>query len=184
MDAFIGEIRVFPWSFPPYGWLTCDGSSVPIMQQQALYGVIGAMYGGDTRNFNLPNLMGRVPMGTGNGPGLTPRTIGQSVGGVESVALRYAEMAAHTHGMTMLNAAQATTTSAPTAATSLLTRLFSGNGINLCKNFLVGSTTTPNSTLSPLTIGVVGTGAAHENRQPVLAMNFCICVIGEYPVHQ
>lgn len=96
-DPFIGEITIFAGNFAPMGWLFCDGSELPIVQYQALYSLIGTYYGGNgTTTFKLPDLRGRVPMGYGNGPSLTPRQIGAS-GGAEKVAIAANEMPAHSH---------------------------------------------------------------------------------------
>jgi len=62
MDGYIGEIRAFAFNFTPDYWLPCDGRSLPIAQNQALYAIIGTIYGGSGNNFNLPNLQGRAPV--------------------------------------------------------------------------------------------------------------------------
>jgi hypothetical protein len=69
----IGEIRIMAFTYAPMGWAFCNGATLPIAQYQALYAVIGTTYGEDGRtNFMLPNLQGRAPIGSGNGPLLTP----------------------------------------------------------------------------------------------------------------
>lgn len=83
-DAYIGEIRLFAGNYPPVNWEICAGQLLPISNNTALYAVIGNIYGGDGRsNFALPDLRGRVPVGYGTAPGLTPKIIGQR-GGTES----------------------------------------------------------------------------------------------------
>ncbi len=72
MDPYIGEIRLFGGSYAPMGWAFCFGQILPIQGNQALFTVIGTTYGGDGKNtFALPNMMERVPMGYGKGPGLS-----------------------------------------------------------------------------------------------------------------
>jgi len=84
IDPFIGEIIMFGGNFAPRGWALCQGQLLPINQYSALFSLVGTYYGGDGRTtFGLPDLRGRVPMGVGNGPGLTPRSWGQK-GGVET----------------------------------------------------------------------------------------------------
>jgi microcystin-dependent protein len=183
MDGFIGEVRAFSWNWPPEGWLFCNGSAVPQQQQQALYAVIGNQFGGSGSNFNLPNLMGRAPMGAGAGPGLTPRTVGAPVNGAESVTVTSTQMPAHSHDMVVQQPTGTTgMTSGPTANTSMLSRTFSGNGNNTCKDFVSSTTMAPNTTLPPTTLAQTGAGGAHENRQPYLALNFCICINGVFPI--
>ena len=81
-DPFYGEIRAFAFPFAPADWAYCNGQSVSIQQNQALFAVIGTMYGGNVSQyiFNLPNLQGQVPVGPGMAPGLTPRTVAQPIG--------------------------------------------------------------------------------------------------------
>jgi microcystin-dependent protein len=96
-SAFIGEIRIFPYATVPSGWLSCDGQSLAIGSYPDLFSVVGTRYGGDgVASFNLPDLRGRVPVGPGQGPGLTSRNLGES-GGVEAETLALAEVPSHTH---------------------------------------------------------------------------------------
>ena len=81
MDDFIGVVKLFTGNYAPAGWHFCDGSLLPIQQYAALFSIIGTTYGGDGRtNFALPDLRGRVPVGSGNGTGLTPRHQGELFG--------------------------------------------------------------------------------------------------------
>jgi microcystin-dependent protein len=85
-EPFIGEISMFGGNFAPRDWAMCDGQILPISQHQALFSLLGTMYGGDGRTtFALPDLRGRAPIHQGSGPGLTPRRIGHR-GGTESVS--------------------------------------------------------------------------------------------------
>jgi len=98
-DQFLGEIRIVPFNFAPRGWATCDGQIMPISQNSALFSLFGVNYGGNGQsNFGLPNFQGSVPISQGDGPGLTPRTVGE-VGGSPTVTLIASEMAAHTHNL-------------------------------------------------------------------------------------
>jgi len=80
-EGTIGEIRMFAGTFAPQDWMLCAGQLLPIEQYTALYSVIGVNYGGNgMNNFALPDLRGRVPVGAGQGIGLTPINVGQFIG--------------------------------------------------------------------------------------------------------
>jgi microcystin-dependent protein len=86
-EALIGEIKMFAGNFAPRGWAFCNGQLLPISQNSALFSILGTTYGGDGRTtFALPDLRGRVPIGPGNGPGLSTYIPGQK-GGQENVTL-------------------------------------------------------------------------------------------------
>jgi len=108
MDNYLGEVRIFAGNYAPEGWQFCNGQSLSVSEYQALYSLIGTTYGGDGVNtFALPDLRGRVPVGVGSGPGLTPRVLGQS-GGSEEVALVESQIPAHGHNLTV-NTSEAST---------------------------------------------------------------------------
>lgn len=94
---FVAEIMIFPFNFPPLGFAFCQGQLLPISSNTALFSLVGTYYGGDGKsNFALPDLQGRVPIGMGQGPGLTLHDIGET-GGTETVTLTVAELPSHTH---------------------------------------------------------------------------------------
>ena len=181
-DNFIGEIRIMGFDYAPMDWALCNGQEVPIAQYQALYSIIGIRYGGDGKNtFGLPNLQGQVPMGTGSGPGLTPRRI-DAMAGEESVRLSVSEMPTHNHTVTakMVTATIATDmTAAPVVGSSWLSRQVRVSNQTAIPGF--NKNDAPNTTLSSQIIASNGSGGAHENRQPCLALNFCIALNGWYP---
>jgi microcystin-dependent protein len=79
METYIGQIILFAGNYAPEGWAFCHGQLLPILNNQALFSIIGTTYGGNgTTNFALPDLRGRVPIGMGQGPGLNPVTIGET----------------------------------------------------------------------------------------------------------
>ncbi|HXO74591.1 MAG TPA: tail fiber protein, partial [Puia sp.] len=83
-EPFVSQIQLFPFNFAPRGWAMCNGQILAINQNQALFSLLGTQYGGNgTTNFALPNLQGRIPVGFGQGPGLTLYSIGEN-GGIES----------------------------------------------------------------------------------------------------
>src|SRR5438034_4503587 len=96
-DPFVAEIRLFGFNFAPKGWAMCNGQLLPISQNTALFSLLGTTYGGNGQTtFALPNLQGSVPMGAGQGQGLSVRDLGEA-GGSEAVTLLASEMPAHTH---------------------------------------------------------------------------------------
>src|ERR671926_36943 len=98
-DPFVAEIRIFPFNFAPKGWAWCNGQLLPISQNTALFSVLGTTFGGDGKStFALPDLRGRVPISSGQGPGLEAYSLGQK-GGTERVTLTSAQMPAHSHAM-------------------------------------------------------------------------------------
>src|SRR5215203_4980256 len=157
-EPFIGQIQIFPYNFAPRGWATCSGQILSISQNTALFSLLGTTYGGNGQTtFALPDLRGRIALGPGTGPGLTPRDLGE-LAGEESHTLLVSEMPAHGHGFKASSATA--TTSDPhsgTFATPLLTpRLQS----------LYSDTT--NASANPAMIAPAGGGQPHENRQPYL----------------
>src|SRR3974390_2972807 len=96
-EPFLGAIRMGGWNFAPLGWAPCDGQSLAISQNTALFALLGTNYGGNgISNFSLPDLRGRVAIHWGQAPGLSPYNIGQ-VGGEEAVTLTTNQMPQHTH---------------------------------------------------------------------------------------
>ena len=173
-DPYIGEIRPFGFNFAPRNWAMCQGQLLSIAQNTALFSILGTTYGGNgTNNFGLPDLRGRVPMGMGAGPGLTQYVEGDQVGS-NGVTLLSSQMPAHTH---TLNAGiLSTPNAAQNVATPSATAFFGLSG----PNNTYSDTATPNTTLNSAALATVG-GQAHENQQPYLALNFCICVAGVFP---
>jgi microcystin-dependent protein len=92
MEPFIGQVMLFAGNFAPVGWAFCNGQLMSIAEYTALFSILGTTYGGDgITTFALPDLQGRAPIGTGNGPGLSPQTLGES-SGQESVTLTSANL--------------------------------------------------------------------------------------------
>src|SRR6185503_4216533 len=105
-QPFLSEIKLVSFNFAPQGWAFCDGQLLPIAQNQALFSLLGTYYGGNgVTTFALPDLRGRLPMhtGSGPGPGLSPRSLGET-GGTETVTLISTQMPAHSHSLQVDNA--------------------------------------------------------------------------------
>jgi len=193
-DAFIGEIRAFGFTWTPDGWLPCNGATFPISQFTALYSVIGNAFGGTVnQTFAVPNLQGAstpqgspghgyTPIGSGQGPNLSSRVFSQTVGEV-SVAVNQSQMASHLHSMTLAAGASGATEIGTPDATSYVARPVNTTVTPpvALQAFVQASATPANTTMALATLGAYGGGLPHENRQPLLAMNFCINWNGFFP---
>lgn len=170
---FLGEIQVFGFNYVPYGWASCNGATLQIRQNTALFSLIGTQYGGDgVTTFQLPNLVGRAPCSQGTGPGLTQRVVGETFG-ANSVQLTPAQMPNHTHQLSMTRQRDTTLVHATPVTNDGLVVITSTSAFT--------SGTPPNTTLSSKTISTEGASQAHENRQPLVALNFCIALQGQFP---
>jgi len=173
MDVYIGTILLFAGNYPPLGWMFCAGQLLSITQNQALFAVLGTMYGGNgTTNFALPDLRGRVPVGVGQGIGLSTVEINQQ-GGAETVTLTPNQMPIHSH---LLNAASTQTSATPIGN---LPAPVPGDESNLAA---FGSDVAGQMAANAIT--AAGQGQAHENRQPYLGLNYIIAVQGLFPPHE
>lgn len=167
-DPFVAEIRIFTFNFAPKGWSFCNGQLLPISQNTALFSLLGTYYGGDGKStFGLPNLQGNVPIGTGQGPGLSDRFIGET-GGTPSVTLLQSEMPSHNHNaqVGVGNPAEASNPS---------------NQVLSVTNRAVYDNVTSASTMSPQSLSLAGSSHPHNNMQPYLGLNYCIALQGVYP---
>jgi microcystin-dependent protein len=170
---FLGEIQIFGFNFVTTGWAACNGATLPLTQNSALFSLIGTAYGGNgTSTFQLPNLAARVACSQGTGPGLTSRAIGESFG--ESAhTLVTGEMPMHTHSMSIHGQSNTAYRSGTPQAGNWLAGPFVA--LSLVTNG------TANTTLSPNEVGPAGGSQPHENRQPFLALNYCIALSGAFP---
>ncbi len=167
-DAFVAEIRVFPFNFPPRGWATCDGQLLPISQNTALFSLVGTFYGGNgVNNFALPNLRDSFALGQGQGPGLTERFVGET-GGSAAVSLLPTEMPVHRH----------TLAATPSATTTVPTGAAMAPPVDGSVAYRTPGVLTP---MAAESISPAGSGGAHENRQPYLTFTFCIALQGIFP---
>ena len=175
MEPFLGQITLFPFNFAPKGWAFCQGQLLPISQNTALFSLLGTYYGGNgTTTFGLPDLRGRVPVGQGQGPGLSDYDIG-GVQGVETVTLLATQSPSHSHPFQAF-AVQATT-NAPSGA-------LPAQGHSTGRGAPAVNTYAPPQTAVPLASGQVnpaGNGQPHNNLQPYLTLNWCIAMQGIYP---
>ena len=167
-EAFLGEIRMFSFDFPPKGWASCNGQLLAINNNQALFALLGTNYGGNGQTtFALPDLRGRVPMHTLTGnPGQR--------GGAVSHTLTSAEMPAHSH--VLLAEAPGNPAYTPAPGGAVLSSVPAG-AINMF------SPADGSAAMSAAALAPVGGGQPHNNMQPYATSMFAICLAGIFPSH-
>jgi len=167
-QAILGEIYLVPYNFSPKGFADCNGQLLSISQNTALFSLLGTTYGGDGKStFALPDLRDRVPVGAGQGPGLSDYVEGQS-GGESSHILTYAEMPYHNHAL-MADSGGGTSAHAQ------------GNVFARRADRVPVYAATSSTTASVSAIGMTGGGSAHNNLQPYLGLKYIIALQGVYP---
>lgn len=183
-EPFIGEIKMFGGNFAPRGYALCDGQLLPINTNQALFSILGTIYGGDGRTtFGLPDLRGRVAMHPGRGPGLTPRQLGQKSGS-ETVTLSIMEIPSHNHPGTVKVADQNGTTH--NASDGYLGRRaidVDANPPETVEMYVPPTTATfgGNRKLDGVVTNNVGGNQSHQNMQPYQCVNYIIALQGIFP---
>lgn len=174
-SPYLGEIRMFAGNFAPRSNAYCAGQTLAIAQNSALFSLLGTYYGGNgTSTFNLPDLRGRMPLGMGQGPGLSNYTIGEQTG-TESVTLSVAQLPMHNHLPTATNVATGTVPSPAGRIPAALTTPFT--------KFWVQDANKTGSPLplSPTALHTQGGSQPHENRMPIIAISIIIALQGIFP---
>lgn len=171
-DPFLGQIAVFSWNNIPSGWMPCDGRLLNIQEYTALYSLLSVQFGGDGRlTFALPDLRGRTPMGLNYAAPQGTRA------GTDAVALTLGQMPLHTHPVNV-TAGSATSVGPKTHAMATDTAYTSAVPLKVYAPL----DTSQLQPLSDRTVQFSGAGEAHENRQPSLALSYCIATRGTYPM--
>jgi len=166
-EPFLGQIQMFSFNFAPQGWATCSGQLLPINQNQALFSLLGTMYGGNGQtNFALPDLRGMVPIHVGGG-----FTQGERFG-EQSHTLTLNEMPLHQHVAAADNSGPAATQGNIPAATKRLSGSNPGEGYGSFSNALP---------MAPAAITNAGGSQPHNNLMPYSVTAFCIALIGIFP---
>ncbi len=171
-EPFVGEIRMFAGNFAPRGWAFCDGQLLAVSQNDALFSLLGTIYGGDGRTtFGLPDLRGRIPLHAGTGPGLSPRRLGAKSGS-ENETLTTNQLASHSHDWNANKAAA--TGSSPAGKVVAATS---------------GAPTFYRATSQTVDFAgdiILNTGGSqpHTNLMPTLCIHFIIALVGIYPSRQ
>ncbi len=168
-EPFVGEIRMFAGNFAPRGWAFCDGQLLAVSQNDALFSLLGTIYGGDGRTtFGLPDLRGRLPIHAGQGPGLSNRRLGAR-GGAENVTLTVNQLASHSHGVSAVN------TPATETAPGANETLAQSQGYDLYVP------TGGQTAMASANVSSVGGSRSHTNLMPFLCIHFIIALVGIYP---
>lgn len=162
-QPYVGEIRMFAGTFAPAGWMFCDGSLVPISENETLFQLIGTTYGGDGEStFALPDLRGRIPVHQGNG------FILAETGGAEEITLTISQIPIHTHPLlASMNVSQDSNPSNKVLGQS-------GSALLYIQD-------TTDSNMNPQAVVSVGGSQPHTNFQPYLCVNFIISLFGIFP---
>jgi microcystin-dependent protein len=173
---FMGEIKIIPWNFPPKGWAFCNGQTLPINQNQALFSLFGTTYGGNGQNtFALPNMQGMVPIHMGNG-----FIIGEK-GGETAHTLNTGEMPAHNHFVQTDVTTDAKSNFSAPAATEIFSLAVGvpSSGASFPVNpYGAGA---PGGILAPASVSPFGSSQPHSNMQPYLVLNFIVALQGAFP---
>lgn len=181
MDEFMGTIKMFAGNFAPRNWMFCQGQILSISSNTALYSLLGTTYGGNGQTtFALPNLEGRVPVGAGAGPGLSPYEPGQ-MGGNETTSLIVGNLPAHSHAAKLSVSSENAAQSKAASGASIAAPGYP-DGRNFTPTYGY-NTSNPDTGLNEGSISVAMTGGSQpfDNRQPYTGMNYIICVQGIYP---
>jgi len=160
---FMSEIKIISWNFAPQGWAFCNGQFLPINQNQALFSLLGTMYGGNGQTtFALPDFRGRIPVHIG------PQSIQGQAGGQEAHTVTLSEMPAHNHFASVQPANADSANPVNNYLAGVITFMYRDNISNL-------------TTIHPQTISNTGGSQPHENRQPFLVLAFIIALQGAFP---
>lgn len=182
MEPTLAEIRLFAGNFAPRGWAFCDGQLLPISQNQALFSLLGTIYGGDGRTtFALPDLRGRAPIAPRHGPGLSDYREGQK-GGVETVTLIETQIPGHNHSATPQLQTGMAGNVAPATATQAGPQTSAGTTQIPAYSQAAADTTLAGSAVTgSVALANAGGNQSHENRQPWIALNYIIALQGIFP---
>lgn len=174
-DQYLGEIRMVGFNFAPAGWALCNGQTISIAQNAALFSLLGTYYGGDgIQTFQLPNLQGRFPLHQGTGVGLPTYVIGQS-GGTVNTNILTSNLPSHSHlvNASSNNADQNSPVGSIPAATNT-----GGRGATLYPTY---TQTAANGTMLASMIQPTGNNAPLSILNPYLTINFIIALTGIFP---
>jgi microcystin-dependent protein len=180
-EPFMGQIEIFSFNFAPKQWAKCTGQLLSISQNQALFSLLGTTYGGDGRTtFKLPDLQSRVAVSVGKDRVQVDWVRGQA-DGEESLAVTSMQLATHDHTVMAASGTDVTkNTQFPGNTVGLGQTVGDDQGTSMAVNAYVADA----KPAAALHYSAVSPGPAahpHENRMPVLALNFCISLVGVFP---
>lgn len=169
LQPFLGQVMPVSFNFAPRNWAFCNGQTLAINQNQALFSLLGTIYGGDgITTFKLPDLRARTPIGVNSNGGYVP---GQ-IGGTESVALNSQQIPQHMHTVNY--------SSTNGAARNPANALYGNTGTGAA-NAIYANASGNQVPLNPATVSLTGNNLPHSNMQPYLVLNFCIALAGVFP---
>lgn len=175
---YLGAIKLFAGNYAIFGYALAQGQILPLSQYQALFALLGTTYGGNgTSNFQLPNLQSSLPIGQGNGQGLTPRVIGET-GGVENVTLQSTTVPPHSH---VFNAASAVNGSSGSVAGATVLLGPVDAGTQGAFYAPAGAPGFAAAVLNQGAIGPAGGNQPHNNIQPSMGITYIIAMSGIFP---
>ena len=178
-EPFIAEIRMFACGYAPRLWADCDGGTLQIADNSALFSVIGTIYGGNGRtSMGLPSLSGRAPMHAGHGPGLSFQQLGMKWG-FDAVPLTHDQLPPHNHDINV-NSEPASTDE---GANMLLAKGSKSSGPVPLRGIQEYNEYNPSNRvpMSPQIVSPTGGSSPHINLQPYLTVRFCMALSGAYP---
>ncbi|MEI6409095.1 MAG: tail fiber protein [Bacteroidota bacterium] len=167
-DPFVAEVRIVGFNFAPRGWAFCNGQTLPISQNTALFSLLGTTYGGDGRStFGLPDFQGRVGIQQGQGNGLSLYDLGEA-SGEETITLLPSELPRHNHNIV-------------TVPDPGDTNVVTDNAIGRSSGASVYSNAAPTTPMNTVMLSSVGNTLPHNNMQPYLTLNYIIAMQGIFP---
>ena len=179
-ECMIGEVRMFGGNFAPRSWMLAEGQLLAVSQNDALFSILGTIYGGDGRTtFALPDLRGRAAIGAGTGPGLSARNLGAKIG-AQTTTVTAQNMPSHTHAATttvgMQTGAGAANSGAPTSNT-----LAQDPAIDIYGAAAPDVTLSSGSASATTALAATGGSPSFDNYQASAGTNYIICIAGIYP---
>lgn len=179
-DPFLGEIRMVGFTFAPRGWAFCAGQLLALAQNQALFALLGTTYGGNGQTtFGLPNLGGRVPVGTGQSPGATNVILGE-IAGTNNTTLTTSQMPTHNHSIIVSGGGTLASTEPGTAHTPASGSYLAASDQ---RNRQFASSGSATLAAAPITANAAMSGGSQplSIMQPYLGINFIIALEGIFP---
>jgi microcystin-dependent protein len=181
MESYLGEIKLFAGNYAPLGWAICNGTSLSIAENTALFSLLGTTYGGDGQvTFNLPDLRSRIPVSVGQGAGLSLYNLGETAG-VESVTLLTANLPGHSHQLL----ASTSDGSVSTPNNNFLAAPVDAAGVVPLVQYMPSTAQNfATAILNQQSSSLIGGNQPHDNIMPYLGMNYIIATEGIYPSRQ
>ncbi len=175
-DWYLGEVRAVSFNFAPRGWALCNGQTLAIAQNQALFALLGVQFGGNgTTNFNLPDLRGRTPVSWGQSSTGTSYTEGEE-GGSENITMTTQQLPLHTH-FVAASTADATLPD-PTG------NVYAAGSDNSGTPVLAFTEGVPNAVMDTSALATTGNSTPLPIVQPYLVVNYIIATTGIFPSRQ